>query len=238
MIRAPDPSTVRRHAVRERIVSCLEGVAHEPLTLVRGVALHRVQREQIGHSAECFRQILVRPAHARVRLVRPRIGRRRGKHELPKGRRARAGVLREQVVEERGPGAQNAHDEHRTRQGGGRDLGEGAKIALHSHASHQRADQVGAQGEQSGGGQPGFLAERAREDFERLARAVLGVRVRQAGDSFCGVRQRLRGELLEEPASNAILCRSGRAHLFVTPPWYRTHFALCRAKYTARKRKV
>ena len=48
MIRAPDPSTVRRHAVRERIVSCLEGVAHEPLTLVRGVALHRVQREQIG----------------------------------------------------------------------------------------------------------------------------------------------------------------------------------------------
>ena len=117
------PVRVRRHAVLRREDHAAEVAAGHAHALLRQQRAHRVHRLEAGdHELDAVEQLL-RRRDARIGVVGRGLGRRQRAIDLPRERHAVRGILREEVVQDRGAGARLADDDDRRHDVGVGDLG-------------------------------------------------------------------------------------------------------------------
>ena len=111
-IRALEPGLVARNAVARVEDHAREVVSGERYALLRQPRPHRVHGLEAGQHPVDPAEVLLDLRDARIALEARTLGRRPGVHHLPGHRHAIRGVLRQQLVQDRGARARQADHEH------------------------------------------------------------------------------------------------------------------------------
>ena len=162
------PMAVRRHAVLRGERDAAKRRRGDAHALLRELRAHRVHGPESRHEQVDAREPGIRLGDARIGVVRRGLRRWHRRVDLPRERHARLGVLREQVVEDRGTGARLADDHDRWDDRDVDDLGVLGSPRDHAQAAREQGHDLVFRDGHAELVEAGFLAERVQQPIEAL----------------------------------------------------------------------